>query len=289
MPRFSWIADDVLQAATSTFVDSIARSREENQDRMRRNVLDPFLLASMAHMFGAETVEEVLDYAANSTAVGSIGNALGRFHQQVLGGANGWRDHDRGFDLISDQRRLLAEVKNKHNTMNSSNRRQVEDDLKAALRQRESGWTAYLAIIIPKNPERYRTELAPNLFEVDGASFYEIVSEQDDALHDVLDYLCDELGVSAKIKDAVRGLDSLPRREHESQSMRAMRLMFGEAGRTATQDTILDAYKKHEEADKAKTEAMYREMLAKIEAIDEEAAKATTFSLPPALRGRFPS
>ena len=212
MPRFNWIADDVLAAATSTFVDSIARGSEENRDRLRRNVLDPFLLASIAHTFGAETVEEALDHAANSAAVGSIGNALGRFHQQVLGGADGWRDHDRGFDLISDQRRLLAEVKNKHNTMNADGRRQVEDNLKAALRQRESGWTAYLAIIIPKNPERYRTELAPNLFEVDGASFYEIVSEQDNSLHNVLDYLCDELGVGAGIKDAVRGLDSLPPR-----------------------------------------------------------------------------
>ena len=212
MPRFSWIPDDVLEVATSTFVDSIARGREENRARLHRNVLDPFLLASIAHMFNAETVDDVLDYGANSAAIGSIGNALGRFHQQVLGGADGWRDHDRGFDLISDQRRLLAEVKNKHNTMNSSNRRQVEDDLKAALRQRESGWTAYLAIIIPKNPERYRNELAPNLFEIDGASFYEIVSGQDNAIHEVLDYLCDELGVGTTVKDAVRGLESLPPR-----------------------------------------------------------------------------
>ena len=212
MPRFNWIPDDVLEVATSTFVDSIARGREENRARLHRNVLDPFLLASIAHMFNAETVDDVLDYGANSAAIGSIGNALGRFHQQVLGGADGWRDHDRGFDLISDQRRLLAEVKNKHNTMNSSNRRQVEDDLKAALRQRQSGWTAYLAIIIPKNPERYRNELAPNLFEIDGASFYEIVSGQDNAIHEVLDYLCDELGVGTTVKDAVRGLESLPPR-----------------------------------------------------------------------------
>lgn len=210
MPRFNWIADAALEDATSTFIESIARGREEKKTRMHRNVLDPFLLASIAHMFGAETVEDVLDYAANSAAIGSIGNALGRFHQQVLGSANGWRDHDRGFDLICDQRRLFAEVKNKHNTMNSANRRQVEDDLKAALRQRESGWTGYLAIIIPKRPERYRTELARNLFEVDGASFYEIVSGQDNSMHDVLDYLCEALGVASAVVDAVRQLGSLP-------------------------------------------------------------------------------
>ena len=212
MARFDWLSDELLEAATTTFVDSIARCKDEQQERVRRNVLDPFSLASIAHVFGVDTADDILGYASTSAVIGCIGNALGRFHQQVLGGADGWRDHDRGFDLISDERRLLAEVKNKHNTMNSSNRRQVEDDLKAALRQRESGWTAYLAIIIPKNPQRYETELAPNLFEVDGASFYRIVSGRDNAVHDVLDYLCDELGVRGEIKDAVRGLDSLPPR-----------------------------------------------------------------------------
>lgn len=274
MPRFSWIADDVLEAATSTFVRSIAKGIEENRSRMRRNVLDPFLLASIAHMFGAKTIEDILSYAANSAAIGSLSNALGRFHQQVLGGAEGWRDHDRGFDLISDERRLLAEVKNKHNTMNASNRRQVEDDLQAALRQRESGWTAYLAIIVPKNPQRYKKELAPNLFEVDGASFYEIVSGRDDAIHDVLDYLCDELGVGTVVKDTVSGLDSLPPRlGGESQRVRAIRLLFGEAGQTATVADLMASYHRRLEANPVEVERAYKAKFAVIEELDAQATE----------------
>lgn len=212
MPTFDWLPNADLEAATNTFAVSIARCRDEQQARIRRNVLDPFSLISIAHVFDAATTEDALRYAGMSAVIGCIGNALGKFHQQVLGSAHGWRDHDHGFDLICEQGRMLAEVKNKHNTMNSSNRRQVEDDLKAALRQREAGWTAYLAIIIPKRPERYRTELAPNLYETDGASFYEIVSGQDDAMHDVLDHLCGALGVAQDVAEGVGLLNSLPPR-----------------------------------------------------------------------------
>ena len=212
MPSFDWLPDAALEAATNTFAASIARCRQEQRVRIRRNVLDPFSLIAVAHVFAADNADDVLGYARMSAVIGCIGNALGKFHQQVLGGADGWRDHNRGFDLICEADRRLAEVKNKHNTMNSSNRRQVEADLKAALRQREQGWTGYLVIVIPKKPERYRKELAPNLFEIDGASFYEIVSGRDNALHDVLDHLCAALDVSEEVARGVRQIGSLPPR-----------------------------------------------------------------------------
>ena len=212
MPAFDWIDDAALEAATNGFIESIARCKDEHAQRMRRNVLDPFSLISIAHVFVAPTPDDVLGYAGTSAVIQCIGNALGKFHQQVLGNAKGWLNHDRGFDLICNQRRLLAEVKNKHNTMNVSNRQKVEEDLRVALRQRESGWTGYLAIIIPKKPERYRTQLAPNLFEVDGTSFYEIVTGQEDSMHDVLHHLCGALSVTAAVANAVEQLGSLPPR-----------------------------------------------------------------------------
>ena len=212
MPAFDWITDADLEAATDAFVASIAKCKDEQSKRQRRNVLDPFSLISIAHVFAAPTADDVLDYAGTSAVIGCIGNALGTFHQQVLGNAEGWRNHDRGFDLICNRHRLLAEVKNKHNTMNKDNRDKVVDNLNVALRQRESGWTGYLAIIIPKSPERYQRELAPNLFEVDGASFYKIVSGRDDAIYEVLGHLCETLGVTDAVADFVEQLGSLPPR-----------------------------------------------------------------------------
>ncbi len=48
---------------------------------------------------------------------------------------------------------MLAEVKNKHNTMNQSNRNQVIDDISTAVRQKGRGWQGYLVTIIPKTSE----------------------------------------------------------------------------------------------------------------------------------------
>ena len=42
----------------------------------------------------------------------------------ILGSVDGWDNHDAGYDLECDARIILAEIKNKWNTMNSSNRRQ---------------------------------------------------------------------------------------------------------------------------------------------------------------------
>ncbi len=128
----------------------------------------------------------------------------------MLGSANGWENHDRGFDLISEREQKLAEVKNKHNTMNAANRREIEDGLRSAVRQRPREWTAYLVIVIPKTPERYCHEIAPNVLETDGASFYELVSGRNNAMHDVLDHLSDNLDVRHNVAAWVRELNSLP-------------------------------------------------------------------------------
>ena len=104
----------------------------------------------------------------------------------------GRRSSTRRGAIVRNRRPVLCEI------VPTANKFQSTTDTAMALRVRSTRRCC------TKNC--YRTELAPNLFEVDGASFYEIVSAQNNALHDVLDYLCDELGIGAGIKDAVRGL-----------------------------------------------------------------------------------
>ena len=210
MNVLDWLREGELKAATIKFKEAIAKCRDEQQRRTVRNVLDPFSMVAIAYVFGPKMSEELMPYIGVNSVVNCIGNALGRFHQDVLGSANGWENHDRGFDLISEREQKLAEVKNKHNTMNAANRREIEDGLRSAVRQKPRGWTAYLVIVIPKKPERYCHEIAPNVLETDGASFYELVSGKNNAMHDVLDHLCDNLDVSHNVADWVQELNSLP-------------------------------------------------------------------------------
>ena len=52
----------------------------------------------------------------------TISNAIGDFHQRLLGCIDGLNDLGvgNGCDLVNDQKTIFAELKNKHNTMNSS-------------------------------------------------------------------------------------------------------------------------------------------------------------------------
>lgn len=51
----------------------------------------------------------------------SINNSIGTFHEQILGGIKGFEVRKlSGFDIKAKDDTLFADIKNKHNTMNSS-------------------------------------------------------------------------------------------------------------------------------------------------------------------------
>ena len=148
------------------------------------------------------------------SAIRGLSNALGEFHQKILGSVNGWENRDAGYDRECDARMILAEIKNKWNTMNSPNKRQVVNVLEVALRQKRGDWTGYLAHIIPKPPRRYTKHLRGNLYATDGASFYHDVTVAPNAIHDLLDELCEMLAPTDDIKEYCRDVmtNSLPPR-----------------------------------------------------------------------------
>ena len=71
--------------------------------------------------------------------------------------------------------------------MNATNRKKVISDLETAVRQKSGKWSAYLVIVIPKTPSRYSTSIVPGqkIYEIDGASFYEMVTDHKTALRDL--------------------------------------------------------------------------------------------------------
>ena len=84
--------------------------------------------------------------------------------------------------------------------MNASNREKVISDLDTAVRQKGQGWTAYLVIIVPKKPERFKHHHGNRaVYEIDGASFYELVTGEANALHDLFEALCENLPISDEV------------------------------------------------------------------------------------------
>lgn len=120
----------------------------------------------------------------------SINNSIGTFHEQILGGIDGFEIGKlSGFDIKAKDNTLFADIKNKHNTMNSSSAEALfqklaryADDFKKA--------KCYWVQILAKNSfnELWQGEINgkeyshSRVYKVSGDQFYALISRQDDAL-----------------------------------------------------------------------------------------------------------
>jgi len=120
----------------------------------------------------------------------SINNSIGTFHEQVLGGIKGFEVGKlSGFDIKAEDNTLFADIKNKHNTMNSSAAEALfqklaryADDFKKA----KCYWVQILAKgsfcnlwIGDINGKEYSHS---RVYKISGDQFYALISGQDDAL-----------------------------------------------------------------------------------------------------------
>lgn len=181
-----WIDNSKLEQAVSEMLDRAQKAKENVPARTKKNVVDPFSSLALALTIEIDKSDLLSQIQRLNSISQAISNAVGNFHQEVLGSVQGFRNYDAGYDLECQDKRIIAEVKNKHNTMNSSNRAKVVDDLDTAIRQKAGAWTAYLVVIIPRKPNRYKKKIAQReVYEVDGATFYELATGYPKALHDL--------------------------------------------------------------------------------------------------------
>ncbi len=120
----------------------------------------------------------------------SINNSIGTFHEQILGGIEGFEVGNlSGYDIKATDNTLFADIKNKHNTMNSSAAealfqklsRYADDNKKAK---------CYWVQILAKNSfcELWKGDINgkeyghSRVFKISGDNFYALLSGQDDAL-----------------------------------------------------------------------------------------------------------
>jgi len=120
----------------------------------------------------------------------SINNSIGTFHEQILGGIKGFEVGKlSGFDIKANDDSLFADIKNKHNTMNSSSAEALfqklsryADDYKKA--------KCYWVQVLAKNSfcELWKGEINgkeyshSRVYKISGDQFYALLSGKDNAL-----------------------------------------------------------------------------------------------------------
>lgn len=121
MSYLSFISDEDLKEVLIIEVANTYKRVLKGYDlkEFYKNKVDPvkFIFDSK---FYRKNIESVLEDELQRQRDKSVSNAVGRFHQNIFQYIHGWYVPKKGFDIINDEETIFVELKNKHNTMNSS-------------------------------------------------------------------------------------------------------------------------------------------------------------------------
>ena len=191
-----FISDSELNNLISTLIRKINLAVKQKDKSVFKNVVDPFS-ALFDSFYQDITLEKWLDQEKNRQLQKTLQNLIGDFHQSVIGSIPGWDNLKSGksIDLRNMKKKIIAEIKNKHNTMNSSSALAVYDKLQKHIDYGDAyeEFTAYCVAIIPIRPGKLDALFAPsergtprprreNIRIIDGKSFYEIATGDPDSL-----------------------------------------------------------------------------------------------------------
>jgi hypothetical protein len=85
-----------------------------------KNIIDPIKLTFDAKVY-SKSFEEIIESECIRQVDKGNTNYIGFFHQKLFNYAgNGWYVPAKGFDVVNEDKMIYVEMKNKHNTMNSS-------------------------------------------------------------------------------------------------------------------------------------------------------------------------
>lgn len=86
-----------------------------------KNLIDPIKLTFDSKVYG-KTIEQIIDAETIRQMDKTNSNHIGYFQQNIFKyiGDTAWTVPTQGFDVINEDLKIFVEMKNKHNTMNSS-------------------------------------------------------------------------------------------------------------------------------------------------------------------------
>lgn len=195
MPYLTWIDDEDLKQAVRHIYDVLKRSIEDTSlEQLISNVIDPFSLLFETQLSSISMTDWIIDETQRQVQK-SMQNAIGEFHEIVLGSVDGWENlgvgHATGLDFKNGSNTIFAEIKNKYNTLNSSSAAATAQKL-ATTAQNYLNATCYLVHIIRNTKSPYdklwlykKQPYHERVRVISGDLFYALVTNRENALHEL--------------------------------------------------------------------------------------------------------
>jgi len=221
----NFISDDHLLECIRNLHNSYLKAKGNiTKDSLYSNKVDTIKLTFDAQ-FNEIDEEKLIETEVLRQIDKSINNSIGTFHEQILGGIKGFEIGKlSGFDIKAKDDTLFADIKNKHNTMNSSSAEALFQKLsKYADTYKKS--KCYWVQILAKNSfcDLWKGDINgkeyshSRVYKISGDQFYSLLSGENDAffkLYKALPIAISDYLNSIEKKDGKKGHSAL----HEIKS-----------------------------------------------------------------------
>lgn len=188
-----FITDEHFLYCIENLHDSYIKAKANvSKKKFYKNKIDTFKL-TFDSKFNKLDEKSVIETEILRQIDKSINNSIGTFHEQILGGIKGYeRGNLSGFDIKANDDSLFADIKNKHNTMNSSAAESLFQKLARfadTYKQAKCYWVQVLA----KNSfnEKWYGEINgkeyshSRVYKISGDKFYTLLSGSETAFIDL--------------------------------------------------------------------------------------------------------
>lgn len=146
--------------------DTVGQYRKSiNLDEFNANLIDPIKMTFDAKIY-RKTFEEIIESECIRQIDKSNTNKIGYFHQNLFNYAgNGWEVPETGFDVVNENLHIYVEMKNKHNTMNSSSSQKTYMKMQSKILEDDKA-TCMLVETIAKKSQKIKWAVT-----IDGKSY----------------------------------------------------------------------------------------------------------------------
>jgi len=117
-----------------------------------KNLIDPIKLTFDSKVYD-KTMRELIDGEIIRQIDKSNTNHIGYFHQNMFNHiGEGWMVPEKGYDIVNEDNKIHVEMKNKHNTMNSSSSQKTYARMQHTI-LKDSEAKCFLVEVIAKNSQ----------------------------------------------------------------------------------------------------------------------------------------
>lgn len=190
-----FISNEDFEEVVRSLIEKYEKTKDEmSYKKFTANQIDPIKFTFDKNILD-QSDEEKIKSEITRKIDKTITNAIGDFHEDLLGKIKGYKKYPvgYGYDIKADDNSLYADIKNKHNTVKGSDLKNLYKNLESYIQESENPNAKAYWVQIISNGKSFNQNWNipkedlnnPNIFKISGDKFYELLTGKKNAFYDM--------------------------------------------------------------------------------------------------------